>query len=369
MRTFPTLFKRTATGAINEWTIQVKDNGDETATIITAQGHVDGAKQYYTEIIAEGKNLGKSNATTSLQQAIAEAEAKWVKQQERRQYGTDPRGVESAEKRAAAPMLAQKYQDYFKKVDWSNAFMQPKLDGNRCLAKRDDNGAISLWTRGNKEIITLPHIQEALRSVMKRGETFDGEVYTHGMHVKNLRSYLTREQSGCEYVQFRVYDMVVPLAFITRFDLLSQRFIQHDTDTIELVQTLRVTKELDLMKFQAKCIDEGFEGAMLRWGNFPYEAGKRSQGLLKVKTFEDTEVQILDVTPGTSTFQDCAILHCKTQNGNVFTITAPGTLEQKRQILLDKAQVIGKLVTIKYAGMTRTEHPVPFQPVAKLIID
>ena len=232
MRTFPTLYKKTSTGAVNEWNIQVKDNGDSTATITIYQGHVDGAKQLYDETITAGKNLGRSNATTPLQQAIAEAEAKWVKQQERRQYGTDPKGEESAEKRAAAPMLAQKYQDHFKKVDWSRAFMQPKLDGNRCLAKRDENGVISLWTRGNKEIITLPHIQEALRSVMRNGETFDGEVYIHGTHVTNLRSFLTREQPGCERVQLRLYDIVVPLPFDERIDLLARRVEEGDESTV-----------------------------------------------------------------------------------------------------------------------------------------
>ena len=123
------------------------------------------------------------------------------------------------------------------------------------------------------------------------------------------------------------------------------------------------------MKFQASCIESGYEGAMLRWGPFPYQAGKRSQGLLKVKTFEDAEFPIIDVTPGSSTFQDCAILWCRTQVGNLFAVTAPGTIEQKRQILCDKDQVIGKRVTVKYAGMTKTESPVPFQPIAKIILD
>ncbi len=373
MRTFPTLYKKTSTGAVNEWTISVQDNiiaegGIPSATIITQQGHVGGAIQTYEEVITEGKNLGRSNSTTYLQQAIAEAQAKWTKQQERRRYGTDPEGKESAEKRAEAPMLAQKYQDHFKKVDWSQAWSQPKLDGNRCLAKRDEEGKITLWTRGNVQIKTLEHITEDLKSLMEPGETFDGEVYVHGLHVTNLRSLLTRYQSGCEDVQYRVYDLVLPESFEKRHSELFHRIGPDSDGSIELVQTVKVGREADLMKFQAACIEEGFEGAMLRWGNFAYEAGKRSKGLLKVKTFEDAEFIITDVTPGTSTFQDCAILHCVTQAGNPFTLTAPGTIEQKRQILLDKASVIGKVVTIKYAGMTKTENPVPFQPVAKLIL-
>ena len=159
------------------------------------------------------------------------------------------------------------------------------------------------------------------------------------------------------------------MPFIDRFDLLIERLCRCDENAIELVETIKVFTERDLMKFQADYIEQGFEGAMLRWGNFPYEAGKRSRGLLKVKTFEDAEFTIIDVTPGTSTFQDCAILVCKTEKGDLFAVTSPGTIEQKRQILIDKAQVIGKRVTVKYAGTTKTDHPVPFHPVAKEILD
>src|SRR5271170_6774781 len=82
---YPTLYKKTNTGAIQEWKIQVAVNtGLDAGTmgmIVTDFGQVGTDKpQRTTDIISKGKNIGKKNETTAIQQAEAEAEAKWTKQ-------------------------------------------------------------------------------------------------------------------------------------------------------------------------------------------------------------------------------------------------------------------------------------------------
>src|ERR1035437_1261890 len=72
MKTLPTLFKRTSTGAIQEWSIGVEKN-----TIITIHGQTDGKKQTTHDVIKEGKNIGRSNETTPAEQALMEATSKW----------------------------------------------------------------------------------------------------------------------------------------------------------------------------------------------------------------------------------------------------------------------------------------------------
>jgi hypothetical protein len=58
MKTFPTLFKKTNTGAIQSWSILVEDN-----KITVTHGQFDGKKQTSSDIIKEGKNIGKANST------------------------------------------------------------------------------------------------------------------------------------------------------------------------------------------------------------------------------------------------------------------------------------------------------------------
>ena len=72
---FPRLFKKTATGATQYWEIKTKNN-----VITTRYGQVGGLEQTTDDIIDEGKNLGKANATTAVEQAEAEAKSKWEKQ-------------------------------------------------------------------------------------------------------------------------------------------------------------------------------------------------------------------------------------------------------------------------------------------------
>jgi DNA ligase-1 len=364
-KNFPTLYKRTATGAVQEWHISVQENRDGTATVCVTQGQQGGAKQTYEDQITEGKNVGKKNETSVWDQACNEAQSEWNKKKDRKHYGLTVE--ESAGKRELAPMLAQKYQDHFKKVDWGRAYAQPKLDGHRCLARREGK-EIKLWTREGKPILTVPHIVEDLRSVMRDGDCFDGELYIHGVPLARISSYIKRAQEGSTQLQYRLYDLATDtMDFADRLAALEQRLGKDEVGALHLVDTIRVPDEKKLMAFQATCIEEGFEGAMLRWGDFGYEPGKRSHSLLKVKTFVDDEFEIVGVKEGRGTHKGMAIFTCKTADSYEFDVTAPGSHEEKRTFWANRAELIGKMLTVKYQCYTATEEPVPFLPIAKAL--
>jgi len=377
--TRPTLYKRTAVGKTQCWNIEAVENSDGTATIAVTQGLEDGKKQRYTKLVESGKNAGRKNSTTPYEQAVKEAEAEWRKKQERGQYGLDRDAKESAAKRDASPMLAQTYEKHKKKVDWGEAHAQPKLDGDRMIAVYEDDGSVTLKTRRGVLIDTLEHVQEELAGLIRKdgriatGTTIDGEAYVHGMHVCNLRSLLTRKQPDCEKVSFRLYDVVADVPFIERHGVIEHLlYMNKDYEPrngIARVRTLRVHNEDELMRFQRDCIADGFEGAMLRHGYSGYAAGQRSDSLLKVKTFEDAEFTIVGVVEGTGTYKGAAIFICTTRNGINFNVTAPGTIAEKREIWANRSKYIHKRLTVKFAGLTHTDQPVPFQPVATGIRD
>ena len=74
MKTFPTLFKKSHAGEVWQWTISVDRN-----IMTTNWGRVGKTVRKTREVIKAGKNTGRANATTSDQQAIAEAQARWEK--------------------------------------------------------------------------------------------------------------------------------------------------------------------------------------------------------------------------------------------------------------------------------------------------
>jgi len=71
----PILYKRTTSGGIQTWKISVLPLADGTAMVVTTFGLLDGKQQRQEEHIKTGKNAGKANATTPLQQAMLEATA------------------------------------------------------------------------------------------------------------------------------------------------------------------------------------------------------------------------------------------------------------------------------------------------------
>ena len=358
-QTWPTLYKATVGEGVQEWDISVRQVG-KAGVLTIVYGLQGGKKQTKSETIKEGKNAGKKNETTPFQQAVAEAQSRWTKQIERKCYGLTPE--ESSGKRALAPMLAQVYEKNLKKITWESAFAQPKLDGFRCLARREGN-QISLTSREGKPITTMEHVVETLKFVMKDGDTFDGELYRHGVKFEAIASAIKRKQETSESIVYNVYDCVQPGAFADRIDYVFSKLKKLGSgNSVVAVETNEVAGEAQLMELQQRYIESGLEGAMLRYGASEYEAGKRSYSLLKVKTFKDAEYKVVGVREGRD---QTAVFQCVTEAGHKFDVFAPGTLVEKRQYLRDGEKYIGKTLTVKYQDLTDTEAPVPRFPVAK----
>lgn len=362
---FPTLFKRTTSEGVQEWRIAVVSQPNGWAVIHIEHGLQNGKKQVKDDLIKEGKNAGRSNATTPLQQAVAEAQARWTKQRDRKHYGLTV--DESAEKRGTAPMLAQKYEDRRLQIDWREAFEQPKLDGFRCLADRVGD-EILFWSREGKPFV-LPHITELLLGVMQDGDRFDGELYVHGLPLNTIASLVKKPRAESAQLIYNVYDSPVAARFTDRIALVQQRLRYARlgaNSSVRMVETTPIDNEEALLCLQARRIAEGFEGSILRHGPLPYQAGKRTPCLLKVKTFVDDEFKIVGVkeapkSPGQ------AVFICVTPDGNQFDCLAPGTHEEKSAAWNDRDKLVGQNLTIKYAYLTKTANPVPWHPVAKAI--
>ena len=108
------------------------------------------------QIIKKGKNLGKANATTTMEQAVSESRKKWINKKEIEQYSED-KGNLSEDTIQIRPMLAQKFE-FEKSNAVFPAFVQPKLDGVRCMTFQKD-GEIKLMSRQGKFYKNLPKIE------------------------------------------------------------------------------------------------------------------------------------------------------------------------------------------------------------------
>lgn len=289
-----TLYKRDTTGKVRMWQVEYGDNVTE-AGIRTISGLVDGQKVTSEWNISQPKNIGKANETNSLSQAMAEAQALWVKRSEK-EYFEDIKSIDSYEK--FKPMLAHDYTKRPQESGWS----QPKLDGIRCVV--DKNG---MWTRAGKPITSCPHIWESLKGYMEQNPHFilDGELYNHELKadfnkitslVRKLKSTSEDIEEAKSLVQYHVYDMYDSVVPNMKFTNRIKQAYWANNEYVKIVPTEYCENQAQLDEMYSGYMQAGYEGQMVR-NDTPYES-KRSKNLLKRKEFITEEFTVIQMLEG-----------------------------------------------------------------------
>lgn len=360
-KTWPTLYRRTSTGAIQQWKVWVEGN-----TIFTEYGQVGGALQT-TSKDAWTTNEGRSNERTPEQQAIFEANSMWEKRSELK-YSTS---IETAqEAQPILPMLAHKFEDHKHKINWKEGvYVEPKYDGCRALAYRDDSDKIVMTTRTGKTWSTLPHIVKALEEVIPIGSdiVLDGELYLHGVTFQSVTKLVKKQRPESLAIKYHVYDIISDevedqsdrIAWLDNF--LLRNTSDYVKEQIVVVPAYLVFSELEVYNYQKKFVADGYEGAIVRLPNARYKMNGRSSDLLKVKSWQEDDFRIVGYEEGVGKFEGCVIWTCVTKEGKEFKCVPKGTLEDKMEWFENAESYIGKMLSVKY--FEKSEDGIPRFPV------
>lgn len=360
---YPTLYGQSTHGAVKVWNCRVEGTHTE-ARIVISHGQENGKQQETTRRVTEGKNLGRANATTPWSQAVAEADALWAKKHDKG-YSTTKSAATKKQANTRLPMLALKYDDRSHDVVWP-AFVQPKLNGVRCLMERRGDDII-FHSRGNKQFTTLGHLKADALAVLQDGDILDGELYSHGgVTFQELISLIKNEKKSDParvkaYVKFWNYDRCEDVPFMKRVS----RLVEHGS--IKRVPTYRVSNEIEMREYHGRFCEEGYEGTMVRSGGSGYRFQYRSPSLLKVKNFLDDEFEIIGAHEGVGKAEGQATFRCKTKAGVVFDVRCKGTDEQRREQWVNRATYVGKMLTVKYQCLS--DGGVPVFPVGITVRD
>jgi DNA ligase-1 len=362
------LYINHSSGQAGSWEIEVTDAGADGARIVTTACKVIGGKPVeHIEFVKVGKNVGRANETTPLQQAISEAQSKAQKKMDKGYTREIPEAGQKAVNSLGLtkPMLAQEFTGVSK---WP-VFIQPKLDGNRCLAARVD-GKVKLWSRGGKEI-NLPHIIEILEAKLPEGLTLDGELYLHGIALQTITSWIKKLQPESANIQYHIYDVVSPQCYSERAEVFNNLF-GGQCGLVRVVETYASQNEEAMNNQHSSFVAAGYEGTMVRMPGVGYEDGKRSKSLQKLKDFQDGEFEIVGIERGVPRIVNGGQLEvplyvCKAPNGKTFNVTAPGDMYQKHAAWVNSENALGKQLTVKFFNWT--PDGLPFLPVALRLRD
>lgn len=357
MMKLPTLYSRTSTGAVQEWTVEV-----DGAKYRTTHGQIDGKKTTAKWTVAKPTNEGRANERDASAQAEFEARALWQHKAERGYYAD----IKKIDKPAfIEPMLAQKYEDRKDELAFP-LWSQPKLDGIRCICTK--NG---MFSRQGKKFVSAPHIRAALDGFFTKhpDAVLDGELYCDKLanDFNKICSLVKKQKPSTEdlsesarTIEYHVYDAISDGNFDSRStwlrDEICHQFSNVPGSPIRCVVTERCDSQQQLDSLYELYLKDGYEGQMVRL-DAPYEQ-KRSKNLLKRKEFQDAEYKILEIGEGTGNrtgMAGFAIL--ENTDGTAFRSNIKGSHEFLTELWKNRDDVLGEKATVQFFNLTPDRVP------------
>ncbi|WP_449466518.1 DNA ligase [Stenotrophomonas humi] len=235
-------------------------------------------------------------------------------------------------------MLAGKWQDG---PDVSRYLVSEKLDGVR--ARWDGSKLIS--RAGN--IIPAP----AWFTHAWPQYSLDGELWSTRSNFDTISAIIRRspaDDAQWRSLRFMAFDMPEhPGTFVQR--LAAMRNLAHGSSNphLAVIAQQRVADTASLHAQLREVVAAGGEGLMLHHQDNLYLHG-RSEGLLKLKLFEDDEARVVGYIPGKGKYEGMTgALQMQAQDGRRFRIGSGLS-----DVLRADPPAIGSLVTYRYNGLT-----------------
>jgi ATP-dependent DNA ligase len=398
------LFKRDSRGEIRCWTAYVNDQHNVTML----SGLYTGELVENVRLI-EPKNVGKSNETSQLEQAQKEVEAlrtkkmkqgyisltdkvKYIETAQPSSYGpiyryafkaSDGNTFKSQKIPQIAfnellpvkstkthndgkikPMLAKKWQDYGSQFINESVYVQPKLDGFRCITEVVD-GEVKMYSRTGEKF-NLSHISAAINQLCKdhniENIIFDGEIYNHDMSLQEISSAVKKPNLNTSRLQYHIYDIVDDRVQRERLNHLHTIFSQRRVVGNVLHNVLYIFTGCEYNNIKALrdgFIIRGYEGAIIRIAEAAYEQ-KRSKSLLKYKKPKYAPFTIHRITQS-SRRKGYPIIHLYNNlNKETFKASYDGTTEERQALWDKKEHYYGEIVLVEYFERTAPPKELPF---------
>lgn len=275
--------------------------------------------------------------------------------------------------------LANKYDDKIKnKVDLEKDvwYVSRKLDGVRCLIVVDEKGKVKSFSRSGKQFHTLSLIEKEIKNLGVKNIVYDGEmciVDENGNEdFQTVMKEIGRKDHTIQKGLYQIFDFIPYKMFKRGYastGTFSQRVfaLQHimsgeNLNYLEFLEQTPISNFDDLDKLAIEASEKGWEGLMLR-KNDTYK-GKRSNDILKVKTFHDAEYNVKDVVFGPfryikegveieeSMLSAVLIEH----KGNTVRVGSGFSIEQRQKFFNNPQEIIGKEITVQYFEESQNQN-------------
>lgn len=262
------------------------------------------------------------------------------------------------------PMLATRYD--LSQVKFP-CLVQPKYDGVRCIVEEGEDGKVHLRSRTGKEY-NVPQIMkwaESNRSLLP----LDGEIYVHKrLTFQEICSAVKCQSPLTKKLKMVVYDRPIKgVPYVKRMGEVVKWMSLTDITPVYVSLTLECNTEEQINNAHRLFVENGYEGAIIRNMASEYVEG-RSNNLMKLKTFETDEYEIVDIKEAGGLDAGTGIFRLKVSNtGYEFYSRPTGSKSLRARYLQDKHVIIGKMATVQHQGFT--DAGIPRFPVTLTVRD
>ena len=345
---------------------------------------------YFTKVAFEGR----SNQRNQVQQAMIYARAQFLKKKEK--GGSELKsGIKKIKGPIGTamhfPMLAKSYKDAKKYIKFP-LYLQPKLDGVRCLAylKKKNGGAdnVVLYSRTQKEFPSVDYLKVLLYDYLNdlfdvensQSIFLDGELYQHGKKLQDISGMARKSSNGKN--EYHIYDCFYPEELYVKysdrkkqldhiFSAIIKNAIPDELKYLHPVETILINDENTLNKQFNAFIKNKYEGAICRNPNGCYLANPtktgsfmRSNDLIKMKKKFTDEFEVIGFTDGTKGKDKGAIIWIlKNSTGHIFNVTPKDiSYEERYKLFIDCQENFNKkyknrLLTVEYEDLSKNGVP------------
>ena len=248
---------------------------------------------------------------------------------------------------------------------------EAKLDGLRCVAVKM-NGAATMYTRNGTVLETLPRIKAAIEARPADNFVTDGEAMASDWNESASVLMSSKSKKDDSSMCYHVFDCVPlqdwqaqssNLKYSERLQNLMAIFgagPEIEKSPFRYVKHKICNNEKELREFYFSCLDEGYEGIMLKDIKATYK-WKRSSAILKMKPVSTEEGVITGWYNASETTkrsgQFCGF-YVLTKNGATTRVAGGYTDKLKSEIDISPESFVGKIV--------ECEHQPPFTSEGKL---
>lgn len=374
LKFYQKLYGLSSSDKIKQWSVSVVSY-DNYSEIIVDHGYIDGKIVSSSRKIEVGKNLGKSNETTHLQQALSEAESLVTKKKDEQYVDTLEQLKNPDEAEIPLPMLAHEYSKRKKYLKYP-CYVQTKLNGVRCLIVKRNDECIA-YSRGGKQYKAITAILKRCNQVMKNGDMLDGEIFCRELTFQQIVRAIKNEtelEPDLDKLQYWIYDCVSDKDYKDRYTYISSLVKSDDLEVLLnplliLTPTQDALTEQDIFQFHTIAVENNYEGTMIRNMEGAYTLKDRSNNLLKYKDFYEGEFQIVGGEEGDGLAKGQCILVCRISDTDhrTFKVRCVGANAIREEQWTNLQSYIGKLLTVKFQVLS--DDGIPIFPVGMAVRD